>query len=93
MVPFVYTSRVRGGHPMREVNVREARSHLSELLDAAERGQEIIIVRSGARAARLVPVVDESARPISRAALRALIAPASVPAASTIRAMRDEERA
>ena len=38
---------------MLEVNVREARSKLSLLLDKVERGEEVIITRRGKKIARL----------------------------------------
>jgi prevent-host-death family protein len=43
---------------MRVVNMLEAKSNLSRLVDAVERGQEaeIIIARNGRPAARLMPV-------------------------------------
>jgi len=40
---------------MRQVNVHEAKTHLSKLLEAVERGEEIIIARSGKPVARLCP--------------------------------------
>jgi prevent-host-death family protein len=44
-----------------EVNVKEARSKISALLDRTEKGEEIMIVRRGKKVARLVPV-DNSQR-------------------------------
>jgi prevent-host-death family protein len=41
---------------MREVNVHEAKTHLSRLLLRVEGGEEIVIARSGRPIARLVPV-------------------------------------
>ena len=41
---------------MKQVNVHEAKTHLSRLLDEAEAGEDIIIARGGKPAARLVPV-------------------------------------
>lgn len=38
----------------REVNVHEAKTHLSRLLQDVERGEEIIIARAGKPVARLV---------------------------------------
>ncbi len=38
-----------------EINVKEARSKISALLDRTRKGEEIIIVRRGRRVARLVP--------------------------------------
>jgi prevent-host-death family protein len=43
------------------VNMHDAKTNLSELVAAAERGQEVIIARNGAPAARLVPVSVEHA--------------------------------
>ena len=40
---------------MREVGAFEAKNKLSELLDLAERGEEIIITKHGRDVARLVP--------------------------------------
>jgi prevent-host-death family protein len=39
-----------------QMNVSEAKARLSELLAAAERGEEVVIARSGHPVARLVPV-------------------------------------
>lgn len=38
------------------VNVHEAKTQLSRLLEAASRGEEVIIARNGEPVARLVPV-------------------------------------
>jgi prevent-host-death family protein len=40
---------------MRSINIREARQKLSELVDAAEQGQSVLITRHGKEVARLVP--------------------------------------
>jgi prevent-host-death family protein len=40
---------------VREVGAFEAKNKLSELLDLAERGEEIIITKHGREVARLVP--------------------------------------
>lgn len=40
---------------MREVGAFEAKNKLSELLDLAEKGEEIVITRHGREVARLVP--------------------------------------
>jgi len=45
---------------MLEVNVKEARSKLSILLDRVERGEEIIIKRRGKKVALLVPPKREN---------------------------------
>ncbi len=40
----------------RTVNLYEAKTHLSALVDAAERGEEIIIAKNGVAKARLSPI-------------------------------------
>ncbi|MCD6495109.1 type II toxin-antitoxin system Phd/YefM family antitoxin [Candidatus Bipolaricaulota bacterium] len=44
-----------------QVNIREAKTHLSKLL-ARVRGEEIIIAKAGYPIARLVPVAERPAR-------------------------------
>ncbi len=41
---------------MKTVNVHEAKTHLSRLLDRAHAGEEIIIAKSGQPYARLMPL-------------------------------------
>jgi prevent-host-death family protein len=46
------------------VNIYEAKTHLSELVERAEGGEEIIIARSGRPVARLVPLrADHERKP------------------------------
>jgi len=40
------------------VNVYEAKTHLSQLLDRAAAGEEIVIARAGRPVARLMPLAD-----------------------------------
>jgi prevent-host-death family protein len=47
-----------------QVNVQEAKTHLSQLLQAAERGEEVVIARDGHPVARLVPVAAPPPRPV-----------------------------
>jgi prevent-host-death family protein len=49
-----------------------AKTHLSELLDRAEKGETITITRHGKPVARLVPANDEAARARRRAAIEKL---------------------
>lgn len=42
------------------VNVQEAKTHLSRLMDQAHGGQEIILAKSGKPYARLVPLAAET---------------------------------
>lgn len=44
------------------MNVAEAKAHLSELIERAAAGEEIILARGGKPRARLVPLQDESKR-------------------------------
>ena len=44
------------------VNVYEAKTHLSQLLDRAAAGEEIVIARAGRPIARLVALTGPSAR-------------------------------
>lgn len=46
---------------MLEINVKEARSNLSTILDRVEKGEEIIITRRGKRVARISNVVNTPA--------------------------------
>ena len=39
-------------------NVHEAKTHFSELLERAHKGEEVIIAKAGKAYARLVPVVE-----------------------------------
>jgi len=43
---------------MLEINVKEARSNLSTILDRVEKGEEIIITRRGKRVARISNIAD-----------------------------------
>ncbi|MGA7172294.1 MAG: type II toxin-antitoxin system prevent-host-death family antitoxin, partial [Candidatus Dormiibacterota bacterium] len=43
------------------VNVYEAKTHLSQLLDRVARGEEIVLARAGRPVARLVPIGHRSA--------------------------------
>jgi prevent-host-death family protein len=45
-----------------QVNVSEAKAKLSELLDAAIAGREVVIARSGRPVVRLVPITEPPAR-------------------------------
>ncbi len=45
-----------------EVNVKQARSNISSLLNRIQEGEEIFILRRGKKIARLVPVEKESRR-------------------------------
>ena len=76
---------------MSTFSVAEAKAHLSELLERAEKGEEVVITRRGEPIAQLAPV--RSAKPgIDFARLRALRAAmpkAKTPADKLVRKMRD----
>ena len=46
------------------VNVHEAKTHLSRLLDEVARGEEIILAKAGKPCAKLVPLPDSGRRPL-----------------------------
>ena len=48
---------------MQTVNVHEAKTHLSRLLERVEAGEEIVLARNGKAIARLVPVGRGVRRP------------------------------
>lgn len=48
---------------MTTVNVHEAKTHLSRLLDAAVAGEEIVIAKGGRPFVRLAPVLDADRTP------------------------------
>ena len=78
---------------MQRVNVREARQQISRLLDAVAAGEEIVIMRRGKPAARLLPTSEIETGKMrfpDRSTLRAMVPPAKLPAAELIREMRDE---
>ncbi|MFO0753560.1 MAG: type II toxin-antitoxin system Phd/YefM family antitoxin [Thermodesulfovibrionales bacterium] len=49
---------------MANVNVHEAKTHLSRLLSRVESGEEIVISRAGKPVARLVPVKEKKGKRI-----------------------------
>ena len=49
---------------MDEVNIREARRRLSDIVSAAERGQSTVITRRGRQVARVDPVGADEGRPL-----------------------------
>jgi prevent-host-death family protein len=48
---------------MRTINVHEAKTHFSQLLDAAMAGVEIIIAKAGMPCVRLVPILTSPRKP------------------------------
>lgn len=80
---------------MIEINVRDARTKLSDLLTEAERGEVISITRRGKEVARIVPPEqpETTALPDFSAFRKTLkINPGAIPTSELIRTMRDKER-
>lgn len=50
---------------MTQVNVHEAKTHLSRILDRVSAGEEIIIAKAGKPVARLVPFYSAGARRVA----------------------------
>ena len=79
---------------MGAVNLKEARRRLSQLVDAAERGEATIITRRGKEVARLVPIDD---RPLlglpDLTEFRASLEPKGRSLTDELLAQRKEERA
>lgn len=48
--------------PVRKVNLYEAKTHLSELVERAAAGEEIVIAKAGRPRARLVPIATKVPR-------------------------------
>ena len=79
---------------MRQVNLADAKAHLSELVAQAAAGEVVCIMRRG-KAVALLTAVDVRRKPIDPEALRAVTdtMPAqSEPARDFVRRMRDDER-
>jgi prevent-host-death family protein len=54
---------------MKTINIHEAKTHLSRLIERVEAGEEFVIARAGHPAARLVPL-ERVGRPITRGNLK-----------------------
>ena len=78
---------------MSTFSVAEAKAHLSELLDRAEKGEKVVITRRGEPDVQLAPV--ETTKPgidfARLRALRAVMPMAKTPANKLIRKIRDEK--
>ena len=78
---------------MSTFSVAEAKAHLSELLDRAEKGEKVVITRRGEPVVQLAPV--KTTKPgidfARLRALRAVMPMAKTPANKLIRKIRDEK--
>lgn len=77
---------------MAQVTIREARANLRALLERAEAGEEIAILRRGKEVARLVPPTREPRRFPDLTAFRASLAVTGEPASETVILQRREAR-
>ena len=76
------------------INLAEAKAHLSELVDRAEAGETMEILRRGKPAARLAPAISRK-KPVDLALLQSLtdrLPKQRKPAAKTVREMRSSDR-
>ena len=57
------------------VNVHEAKTHFSRLLERASRGEEVVIAKAGKPVARLIPFAAPASRTLGQDAGRVTIPP------------------
>ena len=76
---------------MLEVNVKEARSNFSRLLNKVEQGQDILLIRRGKKVARLVSPEKDCGLPGLKE-FRQTISLSGDGLSSVIQAARDKER-
>ncbi|WP_445473478.1 type II toxin-antitoxin system Phd/YefM family antitoxin [Marinobacter sp. V034] len=72
-------------------SVLEAQEKLAKLVDAVASGKEIVILRHGKPAARMIPAVQESVIFPDRSELRRSLRPAGESASKAIGALRDND--
>lgn len=75
-----------------EINVTEARSKIRALLDRAQKGEEVCIVRRGKKVARLVPVENAEKALPDLSEFRRSIALKGKPLGKTVLQAREKER-
>jgi prevent-host-death family protein len=75
-----------------EINVKEARSKISTLLDRTQKGEEITILRRGKKIAKLVPVDNAKKRLPDLSTFRSSISIKGEPLSQAIIKGRNEER-
>lgn len=75
---------------MTDVNLAQAKAHLSELVSKAESGEETIITRRGRPVARLVPASAPKQALRSLSSFRATLPKARNSSAKLLRKLRDE---
>jgi len=75
-----------------EINAKEARARLSDLLKRAEKGEEVLVFRRGRKVARLVPVKKVHKTLPSLKEFRASIRIKGQPLSMAVAKDREEER-
>lgn len=76
---------------MIELNVKEARARISEVLDWVEAGEEVILVRRGRRIARIIPERELQEIPLpSLQAFRSRIEIRGAPMSALVAREREE---
>lgn len=75
-----------------EVNVKEARTKISSLLDKTQKGEEVVILRRGKRVARLVPIGNTDKRFPDLRTFRKSISLKGKSLSRTVIQQRNEER-
>ncbi len=75
-----------------EINVKDARSRFSSLLDMVKEGDEVVILRRGREVARLVPPRGKMAHLPDLKAFRDSIRVTGDPLSKTVIRGRNEER-
>lgn len=75
---------------MKSVTLAKAKTHLSELVNKAQSGEETIITRRGRPVARLVPVAAPKKALVSLARFRATLQKARTSSAEVLRNLRAE---
>ena len=75
-----------------ECSVKEARAKISALLDKAQQGEEVTILRRGQRIARLVPIEPSAKRLPDLTEFRSSIAVKGEPLSQAVIQGRNEER-
>jgi prevent-host-death family protein len=91
----VYTEDVhteRRNRIMVQVTIREARTNLKALIDRAEAGEEIVILRRGKQVARLIPPQPRPGRFPDLSSFRESIALTGEPPSETVIRERREAR-
>lgn len=75
-----------------EINAKEARSRISELLNRVQKGEEIIITRRGRKVARVVSFETKKKKLPDLDQFRKSIPVKGLPVSETLIKARDEER-